>query len=164
MLSSQWMQRRWCDLQRRRCISSFEVSRQRARVLYKQQGIKQDNHFVILLDRASSDSHSESACVDTRVLSQNRRLYAFSKLNTVDQLALAEAAACSFGTAADPFVFVWSSPPCRVPYVERCCGGVAVPAAVSLRLPWFSVRACSRADPMGKRLQSAGCCSCLAPE
>lgn len=109
-----------------------------------------------MLDRAISNSYSEFACIDTGVLSQNRRLYVSSKLNTVDQLALAEATG-SFGTAADPFVFVWSSCRCHVAYVERCCGGVVVPAAVSLRLPWFSVRACSRADPMGKRLQSAGC-------
>ena len=85
-----------------------------------------------MLDRAISNSYSEFACIDTGVLSQNRRLYVSSKLNTVDQLALAEATG-SFGTAADPFVFVWSSCRCHVPYVERCRGAVTVPAAVSLR-------------------------------
>jgi len=109
-----------------------------------------------VLDRAINDSHSESACISTGV-PQNRRLYVSCKLNSVDRLALAGAACSNFGTAADPFVFVWSRPHCHVPYAERCCGGVAVPAAVSLRLPWFSVRARSRADPMGKRLQNAGC-------
>ena len=125
----------------------FEVSPTKA---HTQQGIKQNNHSTSVLDRAINDSHSG--------VPQNRRLYVSCKLNTVDPLALAEAA-CTFGTAADPFVFVWSRPRCHVPYAERCCGGVVVPAAVSLRLPWFSVRARSHADPMGKRLQSAGCCS-----
>ena len=83
-----------------------------------------------MLDRAINDSHSESACIDTGV--PQNRLYVSCKLNTVDQLVHAEGAG-SFGTAADPFVFVWSSPRCHVPYVERCRGGVTVPAAVSLR-------------------------------
>ncbi|KAL0023194.1 hypothetical protein WJX77_012376 [Trebouxia sp. C0004] len=61
----------------------------------------------------------------------NRRLCVSSKLNTVDQLALAEAAR-SFGAAADPFVFVWSSCSSHVPSIERCCGDVVVPACACL--------------------------------